>query len=258
MSFTNNQIASIKQAQAKQIIWKQVKLKWHVYQSAFLFIILAQLFGIILSYGQGSSMSVGYDEESNFIELAMTYFNGQSIIVLPIVGLFGLAFSLGLKQTKQMMATVVTTQAINVYSNVIFIIISSVLVGISSYLLSLIVKSIIFQYFTTSTTMVIAQVGGVDLIKGLFAAVLYTVLFSVIGYFLGELFTAYKWLFAIIILLFAGYLMTGLSFFEKMIINLHQFIFQEGSIGLFTAKVVGIVLLLFIFILVIVRRQEVR
>lgn len=258
MSFTNDQTVTVVKPDTWNLVWKQTKLKWHMFQGSFLFVILAQLFGIITSVSDRQSMSASFNESSNFIELIMTTYNGQSIIILSLVATFGLSFALGLKQTKEVMASFVTSHKVHFYSSFIFIVLMSIGVAISAYLLSFVTKAFIFQFFVTEQTAIVTTASMGEIVKGMVATILYALLFNVLAYFLAELFSSFKVVFGIVVLAFVAYAFTGFPLLYVAIVNIDQFIYREPSLILFACKIIGIVIVLAALTITMTRKREVR
>lgn len=259
MSFSNAGPISMTQVSQMDTIMKQFKLKLSMYRGSIGMMIMAQLLGLLLSYGGYKSTFHMGGEEGDVLKLALIHYNGQGVFIFPILVMVGLAFSLGMKRAKNTMASYVTTGTTNVFANTLLISTLSTCIGVTSYMLMIVFKLIVFQVEPISEFILLEIPTIPQMLLGCFAVILYTLLFSMFAYFLGELLSFHKVFFAIVIviafLIFGFYGLIGIDTVRDW---LATFYMHEGSMILFSSKVLGSCVILFCFNLFMVHKEEVR
>lgn len=260
MSFSNTEHLTVKKVSEWDIIKKQVRLKFNIYQGSIVMIILAQIFGLCLSIGSSSyTFFSGGSEGNYFLEFSQIDYDGQPIIVFTILGLVGLSFSLGLRHIKDMSASFISNGKTNTISNVIFLSLISLCSGVIAYVLTICLKVIVLYVQGIESFYIVELPAINELLVASAGTVLYALLFSMISYFIGELYDSNKFLFAIFIgFTFVIAMVYGVAGVDTIREWIHSFLSKEHYIHLFAIKVLAIIAILFSSILLIARKVEVR
>jgi len=259
MSFSNTETMALYRPKTSTLITKQIRHLLSVHQGAFIILIIAQLFGLILTMAaEKTSFQMG-GNAGEYVKLSLTHYGGQALFIFPMLVVMGLAFSLGLKQTKNMMASYISNGQSNVLANTVFISILSLAVGMTSYLVMISFKLFLFQLSDVEQYTTVMFPSVTEMFIGCLAAILYIFLFSMIAYFAGEALSFNKLLFIIIqvgLFLFYGfYGFTGIDIVRERIVSFYG---GEASILLFAGKVLITCFILLCLNLLFVEKEEVR
>lgn len=259
MSFNNTENVHLTNTSRWDIIKKQVQLKFNMYQGPIVMIILAQIFGLFLSLGSTSStFRSGYEEEY-FLEFSQVDYNGQAIIVFTILGLVGLSFALGLRQIKDISVSFISNGKTNTISNVIFLSLLSIISGVMAYVLSICMKVIVLYAQGIDSFAFVELPVLSEILVACVGTALYALFFSIISYFLGELYDSNKLLFIIFIAFtFVIAMVYGVAGVDAIRQWIYTFIGKEHYIHLFAVKILAILTILIGSILLLARKVEVR
>lgn len=259
MSFNNTETMALYRPKTSTLITKQIRHLLSVHQGALIMLIIAQVFGLLLSVGAEKTSFQMDGNIGEHVKLSLTHYNGQALFLFPMLVVMGLAFSLGLKQTKNMMATYISNGQTNVLANTLFIGLLSFAIGMTSYVVMTSFKLFLFQFSDVEQYTSVIFPSITEMIFGCFAAILYIFLFSMIAYFAGETLSFHKLLFIIIqvgLFLFYGfYGFTGIDVVLERIVGFYG---GETNILLFAGKVLGTCFILLCLNLLFVAKEEVR
>lgn len=240
MFLSNSSLASV--------VMTQVKFKLNAYNGLIYSLIILQLFGILFASGAGGS---GTSIMNTSISIDRTSIEAGLLLVSF------LAISVGNLMTTKAYRyddfSYVATRLSSNLANIIVLFIFSVFAGTTTYLSGYIVR-ILMYFFSTelvdSPRVFEDYVGTLSIIL---AMIFLLWMFSSVGYLAGTLFQKHKLLFFGVLIIFAMLLIS------KIWITTFAFIFVEnGSLLIFTIKVIGVSIVLFAASTAISNRMEVR
>lgn len=250
MSFPHNgEAVPVHQADFFTMLKKQFFYKVHAHYSMFSTMVMMQLIGLIFSIG-GENYGIG----TSHIELDMKVSSGSIVIAFTFFWIFIMAMMMTMRPAKSMMYTFITNKRINHLSNLLFIVFLSMIGGVSSYLLGFFIKLVTFLLYGSENILFVERVMLKEAILGIAVTILYMLLISSIGYFLGEIFSLHKIFIVVIPVVFAGFLIV---FHESMIEPLFSFFTEENHFIIFTIRVLFVVSILFLIAFQLDRRSEV-
>lgn len=231
------------------ILKKQFLYKVHAHYSMFSTMVILQLIGVIFAFG-GENYGTGTEN----IMLNVKISSGSIVIGFTLFWIFIMAILMTTKQNKSMMHTFITNKKLNHLSNILFLLLLSVIGGISSYLIGFFIKTITFLWYSTENIIVVEKITFVEVILGIVVTTLYMFLLGAIGYFLGEIFALHRLFIIIIPVIFIGFL---IIFHESALGPMFDFFTQESNFVIFTIKVFIVTSVLFLIASQIDRYSEV-
>jgi hypothetical protein len=247
MSLTESNLLSVAKT--------QYRYKTKANAGIFFTLIAAQLLALVISFNGVASSGGGTDTYSYTIR----HISGDIIIIFTLIWAFVIGINMA-SSSFRMDFTFISSRLSSHISSLAFLLTAATIGGLAATLSGVLLRVIIFF-----------SQGGVDagsgfwiaplaLLSGTFAAILYTVLLSIIGYFTGML-TQRNRAYAILLPgLFIGTLFvearsTGQSL---LVLNIIEFFTKESAFPLFTLKVILVSALLFGCVLLFSDRMEVR
>lgn len=240
--------------QFTDVVKKQIRYKWNAYSGVFSSLLIMQMIGFFFGLGTG-----GGSHGSESIDISFTFSSGDS----PAGFTFLWAFSMGILVTtlayRNDAFTFVTNRLSHHLSSFLFLILASVIGGITAVLSSSFIK---FISLFRDNMILIESVGLFDAPGDFFlrivTSIAYTILFAGIGYAIGSFIQRSKLVIPVIVIvlfilpMFNSLHATGLI--EKVV----AFYGTETSFLVFLVKVVVTVLVLFGISVTLTNRLEVR
>ncbi|MDO0821680.1 hypothetical protein [Desulfosporosinus nitroreducens] len=242
---------SLKEVDLLSISLKQYVYKLKAYSTLFYGLLLAQIIALFFSLLNGISyMSSGNGE----LSVSVNTYSASLVIIFSFFWILFAAIQLTTKQYKQLENPLVTNSISRNLSNIGFLMTACVFGGITSSLVGVLLR--IIMYFTFDRSQIISDefiLAFSDLLLGISVAILYMVLISGIGYLTGVL-TKVSMAFVIIIpAVIIGISKAYTDIFQSLI----KFFTLESSLPLFGLKVIITSILLFGVSILISNREEV-
>lgn len=241
---------SLAEVSLSSIIFKQYIYKLKGNSGLVYTLIIAQLFGLLLSMGPKSGMSSG-DE---VLHVSVKTFSGDTTVFLSFAWIIVIAAILTTKQYQNMEFSLVTNRVSSSLSNIMFLLTCSSFAGITSTLMSVLYR--VIMVFTSDQASVIfnGTITTNDLLLGILVSSLYMILLAAVAYLVRLIIEVNK-MFAIIVpVVFIGLLTTNTQFFGDVI----KFYVLENSLALFTLKVLITAIILFGMSVLLSNRMEVN
>lgn len=251
MSLANNLSSNFVEVNVWQETKKQFHYKCNAYAKMFSLVIVYQLLvsllPMLLLFSQDYSYSGNYWLDLQTENASTT----GSAVVFTLIWAFVMGLMLTYKGGKLTVLGFVRDSRTNHYANGLFILLLAAIGGVTAWLAEYLLQTMIvlkygvesFQYFNILT---LADV----LLTGL-TAVLYVLLFCVLGYFIGEMFQFMKYLVITMLVLFV---FLGIDVGVPVV----NFYLMEANIILFTLKIIGTSAVLYLLAWLPTRRMEVR
>ncbi|MFC0472548.1 hypothetical protein ACFFHM_19195 [Halalkalibacter kiskunsagensis] len=247
---------SLTEVSFRQIIKKQFRYKVKAYLGVFSSLIILQLVAIAFSFNGVGMMGTG----SNHYSITISTFSANMVIVFTMLWAVIISIMVTMKSYRNDDFSFVTNRLTSSLSTVVFLVVASIVAGMTAMLSSFLLKNIIYFLFSFEPITGSASAISIgEVLLGMVASSLYIVLFSSIGYFIGIL---VQWHRAFAISIPA--MIFGLLFFgdQYMIGNpitwMGTFFFTESSFVLFACKILVISGVLFGSSIFISTRLEVR
>ncbi|MGV3487173.1 MAG: hypothetical protein ACO1OC_01120 [Tuberibacillus sp.] len=245
---------SLNEVSAVSIIKKQYFFKLKAYSRVFSSLIVIQIIGMFFSAMPSSNFGASY---GNHLRIEGDYYSGDAVIILTILWAFTTAIVITTKAYRYDDFSFVTNRFTSHAANILFLLTASVLGGIFAILSGFVIKDIIFL---TSSSHFIVNTRFAEhpyiFIAGIMGTILYLLLFSAIGYFVGILVQLHKLFIIIIPGLFVGLAFLGIG--DPLINRAAEQFFNENSLFLLILKTVIFVGLLLAVSIGISNRLEVR
>lgn len=237
-----------------QIVKRQLMYKFSAYRSVFSSLIAVHLLAIFFSIGGISSHS----SESSGVLMSMSNYSANLIIVFTFFWAFINGITITMKQYYSGEVIFVTNRLTSNLSNSLFLLTASILGGITAILAGYLLKVI---SLLTNNVDVVVNFGPAISVNnyafGVIATILYVLLFSALGYFIGILVQIHK----IFVILLPGSVFGLLFYFglkEQYILTwMWAFYFEETDFYQFFLKGVMTLVTLFGMAMLINNRQEV-
>lgn len=245
------------EASVYSIAVKQFFYKLKSYTGAYLGLAFLQLLAFVFSLGGTQSSSGNFDGR---IDITLKSYSGVIVLTFTFVWAFVFAIIMTTRSYRNMDFTFVSNRLTSNLSNIGFIMASCVLGGITASMYGLVLR--VVMYFASDSSGIIGtgfKPPFSTILVGMAAAVLYMILVSGIGYFIGSM-TQLNKIFAIVI----PACFIGLSFLEVrvqgigIVKNSLEFFVKETSLAVFALKVLLVSAALFASGTVISNRLEVR
>ncbi|MFE8702962.1 hypothetical protein ACFYKX_20345 [Cytobacillus sp. FJAT-54145] len=247
---------SLVEVNTLDIVKKQYSYKLKAYIGVFSSLFLAHVIAILFSFFGGVGMT-GTGNES--ISLTVKLFSGDLIIGFTMIWGFIISLLITTKAYRYDDFAFVTNRLSSNLSNIGFLMTTSIVGGVTALLSSILLKVMLFFIYGTDYLMSSFQKPG-DLLIGIWAAILYILLFSSIGYFVGVLVQINKLFMIFLPTLFFGSLFVGLRNLNEpsLFVKISTFFVGETSLLLFSVKIFVTVTVLFLAATSLSNRLEVR
>ncbi|HHY73224.1 MAG TPA: hypothetical protein GX497_08355 [Bacillus bacterium] len=240
-------------ASSSEIVKRQYLFKLRAFIGAFIALMLAQWTALGLSILSGSGMT-GTSSGNLFIKI--TYFNGNLLITFTLLWAFTTGITLTTKQTRNGDFAFVTNRLTSHLSSITFLLTAGMIAGITTMLASNLLR-VGIAFFSDGNSFLnhSFSVSFLELIMGILATTLYTVLIASIGYLIG-MFVQLSKLFVIVIPgLFIALTIGGTN---SSLEHIFKFFTNETSLFLFAIKVLTTISIFFATAILISNRLEVR
>lgn len=238
------------------VVKKQFAYKLMAYTPVFTTLIFIQLLAILFSFG-GTG---GGGSSSNNLEINIHYYSADIIVIFTMLWGLITAILITTKAYRNDDFAFVTNRLSSNLSNFLFLLMASILGGITAMLSTSLLKVIMYYFVGWKSHDFHHLMGASDhLMLGLGVSVFYVLLFSALGYFIGTLIQinkAFTFLLpaAVIGMLILEVVKVGPSIWKIV----YDFIFDESSLTLFVFKILVTVGILFSSAFVLSNRMEVR
>lgn len=239
-----------------QQVKTQFKYKLNVHAKMFSVIIVYQLFvsllNILLTVNQSNNFNdYGFDVQIEYFDTS------ANVIVFTFIWAFVMGISLTTKKTKLSILPFVTNKRSNHLANAMFIMLLSLVGGITAWLAEYLVQTIVISIHGVDSFQFFNVLSIADILMTGLVSIMYVLLFAVFGYLVGELAQMSMGL-VIMFIVFMLFIGLNLSPFQLWIGKLVGFYIQEGNVLVFTIKVLATCIILFILSTIPSRRMEVR
>lgn len=235
---------------------RQFIFKLNSYIGAFTSLMFTQLIGILFSLGGSGSSGMS----SNSLSLNISYYTGNTIIVLTLIWMFITGVNVTTKQSRDGDFAFVTTRLSSNLANIAFLVIAALVGAVTAMLSGTLLKVVL--YFFMSPEKILKHtyiVPPLELAVGVIATFLYAILIAGLGYLSGSLVQLNK-LFVIIL----PATLIGFLFLEArlngggLIMTVGEFFIKESSLVILSLKVLVTVTVLFYSATLVSNRLEVR
>lgn len=232
-------------------ILKQVIYKIKVNYGTFIGLIFFQLFGVFISL---NGLSSGGDGIFNYKVIT-----GDGILVLSFIWMVSLAATLTRKLLIDMDFVFPGNRNTSNLSNLIILFIGSAYAAVSAQLATYVMKSIMYFSYVNSEVLVgKPMITAIALFEGIYMAFLYSLMFSIVTYFIGVLCQRYKFAMAIIPVVLIIGCIPIIKINPEYISAIGKFFFWESNVGLFSIKTIGTSAIFFCMGSFVYNRLEVR
>jgi len=244
---------SLTTANTAEIVKKQYFFKLKANIDAFSSLLGIQLLAILFSLGGVGSMG----SHSNGLSVAVKYYSADVVIAFTMLWGFVTAITITTKPYRHNDFTFVTNRVTSSISNMIFLLTTSIIGGITAMLAKNLTVVIASTFFQSELYGPVFQVK--EFLIGLFVSILYIFLISSLGYLIGTLVQVNKALTLLLpVLIIGSIFLDGIMSNEPTIMYIFQFYFMEVSLIIFAIKAIVTTVLLFIPSIAILNRLEVR
>lgn len=237
------------------VVKKQYIFKLKSYANLFVYLAAVQVIALLFTLGGMSSSSIGWSN----MHVEVQSYSGTVIFIFTAVGILAISFMLTLPLYRNIDFSFVTNRLSSNLANIGFLFTLSIAGGVTATLGSILLRNILY-YTGESGNLFSANflVEPGELLSGMGVAILYLILFSAAGYFVGALMQLHSSLYVIL-----PALLLGAFFYETA--NQHIRIFQqidfftlENSPLFFFLKIVISAALLWVGAILFSNRTEVR
>lgn len=248
MSFATTNLA--------KLVKKQTSFKLRAFYSVFTTLLLLQIIAILFSFNAIISST---SATMNNVSVSINYISVDAVIFFTLLWAFITAILITTKAYRNDDFTFVTNRISSSLSNISFLLIASVVGGITA-LLSRYVSRVIMFYTTdipTLRTEAFVETPS-EFFVGMFATILYVLLFSALGYFTGMLVQLHKVFVALLPAGYIGLLILGAKMRNDVGNEVIEFYGNEASLTMFMIKIVATTILLFGSATALSNRLEVK
>lgn len=248
---------SLTEANLPGIIKKQYIFKLLSYSNVFVSLVALQLFAILFTLGgmvgimSSGSMTMG---------VLVKFYSGAGILVFTFIWALSTAYILSIPSYRNIDFAFVSNRLSSNLANIVFLLTTSIAGGVTAMLSSIMLRNIV--YYTGGSENVLGAnffISPRELLTGAAAAVLYLLLLSAVGYFLGMLIQLNKTLIIILPALIVGTLILETrNEHVRIILRAIDFFAHESSLAIFFLKVTLSVLLLWGCTILFTNKMDVR
>lgn len=238
------------------VIKKQYRFKWNSFIGAFGSLATIQLLGLLFSIGGVG----GHGFSSGYVSIETTYYSANTIIVFTFLWAFITGILLTGRAARYDDFSFVTNRVSSNIANILFLLTASIIGGISAFFTKYLLK--VIAYFFNHMEFIVENSAEPLLHEfwlGIVATILYVLLFSACGYFIGTLVQLHRIFVVLVPVMIIGLvIVSGITGNGAILMPTIMFIFAEPSIILFSLKVMLICAFLFLGSMAISNRMEVR
>ncbi len=237
------------------IVKKQTQYKLNAYLSVFSSLLFIQVVGILFSTNGSGNTSMGFNGGS----INISFLTGDLIIIFTIIWALISAIIITTKASRNDDFIFISNRLSSNLSNILFLIIASIVGGVTSILSGILLKVILLFVLHDDYTLG-TLISFQELLLGMFVSFLYITLFAAIGYFVGMVTQISKWFGVLIPALLIGNSIVSANQGkdEFLVSEVVKFFAQESSLLLFLTKVSFTSSILFFFSVILSNKMEVR
>ncbi|EGW37632.1 putative membrane protein [Desulfosporosinus sp. OT] len=239
---------SSKEVNLLSISCKQYFYKLKAYSFLVHSLIIVQLIALLFSMGGVFNMSSGNGE----LSVSVKSYNSNIVIVFSLLWIMFIAVQLISRPYKKMEFPLVTNRLSGNLSNIGFLVTGCLFGGITSSLVGVLLRLITYFMFDRSQ-VVFNRFFLSDLLLGIFVAILYMLLFSALGYFIGVL----AQLNVSFVIIIPAVILGVLRVYNDFSQSVFKFFAFEVSLIMFVLKVIITSTILFSFSIFLSNRKEV-
>lgn len=238
-----------------KLVKKQTSYKLKAFYSVFTTLFLLQIIAIFFSFNAIESSGSGL----NNVTVYVGYYSVDIVIVFTMLWSFITAILMTTKAYRNDDFTFVTNRLSSNLSNIVFLIIASLVAGITALLSRYVLRIIMFYTMDIAPlkTELFVETTS-ELLVGMLATTLYVLLFTSIGYFTGMLVQLNKIFIALLPAGYIGLLILGAKMRNNVGNAVFEFFGEETSLALFIIKILVTTILLFGSATALSNRLEVK
>ena len=235
------------------IVKKQYAYKLRAYIQVFMSLVFIQMLGILFSFN-GVGMSGG---GSNTLGVNVHYYSADIVVAFTIVWAIISAILITTQAYRNDDFVFVTNRLSSNFSNILFLLTASIVGGITAIMSTYVMK--VLMYVLGRTEYLSSSIAVTEMIIGFGATILYVLLGTAIGYFIGTLVQLNKVFVVLVPGVLIGLIVLGAgSMNGELLQAVFKFVFMESSFALFFIKIIILVILLFSSSTLLSNRLEVR
>ena len=247
---------SLTEISLTDVVKRQFRYKIKSYLGVFVSLMILQIIAIVFSFNGVSSYGSGSDSFS----VTISSYSANVVIAFTFIWAFITAILLTTRAYRYDDFSFVTNRLSSSLSTLFFLLFACGVAGISAMLSSYLIKNIIYFFFTDLTVMAgEAQTAPSEFIVGTLATILYLILFSAVGYFIGALVQLHRFFAVAVPAITFGTLFVGNQAGIGFVIAwINEFLFRETSFFIFICKIIVLSGLFFGSSFLVFNRLEVR
>ncbi|MBC2728179.1 hypothetical protein [Desulfosporosinus sp.] len=228
----------LKEADLLSFSFKQFVYKLKAHSNLLYGLMLIQIIALFFSIGGVSHMSSSNGE----LSVSVNTYSASLVIGFSFIWIFFIGILLTTKQYKKIELPLVTSSLSGNLSDIGFLMIASIFGGITSTLVGVLQRIILYIFFDRSQIIFDKfLISFYDLMLGIVIGTLYMILISALGYLIGSI-TKLSMAFVLIIpAIIFGFLRVYTDFFQKVLLVYTK----EAALPLFALKVLITVIILF-------------
>ncbi len=230
---------------------KQYLYKLKAYSGFVYGLIMAQIVALFFSLGPMGSMGTSTDG----LSVSVKTYSADVVIIFSLAWMLVIASWLPSKQYKDMEFSLVANRISSNLSNFGFLITCAVFAGLTSTLMG--VSQRIIMYFTFDRVLFMPDgffTAPAELLLGVFVASLYMILVAAVGYLMKVIIEVHK----VFVILIPAVLIGLLRAYTDSLKAIFNFFTSEHSLLLFTLKILSASIILFGMSILLSNRMEVR
>lgn len=241
------------------VVKKQVRYKFNAYTGVFTSLLILQIIGVLFGFSMAGNSSGSYGAGGALI-IKRDHFTGDLPVVFTLIWAFTTGVIMTTKAYRQDIFSLVSNRLSHHLSSGLFLLITSVIAGISMALAGSIIR---FSTFFRTETMIVSSnsvfQNPFDFFSVIVTAILYTILLMSIGYLIGSITQRSKVFIVILVIVVFVLPMFQLNLnLENTIATVAQFFGEETSLFIFFVKVIITALLLFAVSIGLTNKLEVH
>jgi hypothetical protein len=246
---------SLNRMRLGNIVAKQLQYRVKAYYGIFSSLVLVQVIALLLSVG-GSVFS---GTTIYGLSIDYTTYMNTNVIAFTILWIFIHAIIMTTKAERENSFSFVSNQLSNNISNSCFLVIASIIGGITAILSGYLLR--IFVYIFIDIDLLIGTgyyYRPAEVFQGMTAMICYLLLIGSIGYLIGVITQLHRTLPMLLPFVIAGILIALERIYPGSFIAIGEFYFQETNVFLFLIKFVGSTIIFFVVAILLSSRLEVR
>ncbi len=222
------------------IVKKQYAYKLRAYIQVFMSLVFIQMLGILFSFN-GVGMSGG---GSNTLGVNVHYYSADIVVAFTMVWAIISAILITTQAYRNDDFVFITNRMSSNFSNILFLLTASIVGGITAIMSTYVMK--VLMYVLGRTEYLSSPIAASEMIIGFGATILYVLLGTAIGYFIGTLVQLNRVFVVLVPGVFIGMIVLGAGSMDGGLLQaVFKFVFMESSFALFFIKIVILVILAF-------------